>query len=789
SRIPATYPASAPARLPVTPGKLRPPRRAADLVARAALADRVCAPDAPALTLVRAPSGFGKTTFMAEMRDRLVAAGTPCAWLTLDAADNDALRLAVGLDAALDEIGLAPEPGADPVALPAASRGFALLDRVARASRGFALFLDDFEAIREDAALSLVKELIQALPPGARLVVGARTPPALGLARLRARGALQEVDAADLRFSEADAHAFLARRCKLPLTHPELMGLHRKTEGWPAALRLAAVALERRAQAGDFVARFAGSEGAVADYLAEDVLAGQPPERLDFLLRTSILRQLHPDLCDALHPPGGSAELLETLASGNMLLSPVEGAERCYRYHSLFADFLRAQLDRRMPGAAPALHAAAARWYAGAGRPAPAIDHFTEAGDMEGAAALPARHGRAYLEQGRVRLLARWFEALPDAALDARPDLLLVRLWAACFTRPAREALDRLEASGLERAADPAIRAEATAIRPRLLSMIDDYPAAYETGRLALADQTLRSRYAAGVLANCMTTVFTVVGAVEEARASLIDARLATTGAGAEAAGANAFNVMYVESTEGVIDFQEGRFRDAAARFRLALAASREAGAGRADGNAYAALMHAGAVYEANDLRQAAHLLHLHLPMARDVGLVDHLILGHVMLSRIAFEDGELDEAFDLLGELEHLGHRRALPRAAASARLERARALMRRGQPEAAREQIDLARDPGLWQRARGLRFRANDLLFPEMSALRLDLAEGRGAEALPGLRAEIAAARAERRLRRACALRLLEGTALHQAGDRAAATRVLCGVLGEAAREGLMR
>lgn len=775
---------------PVTLGKLRPPRLMADHVARAALAARVCAPGGPAL--IRAPSGFGKTTFMAEMREHLSATGLACAWLTLDAADNDALQLAVSLDAALDDIGLDRDAPAPPPS-EAAGRGFALLDRAARLTGPFALFLDDFEAIREDAALSLVKELIQALPPGARLVVGSRTPPALGLARLRARGALMEADAADLRFSEADAHAFLARRCKLPLTHAELMGLHRKTEGWPAALRLAAVALERRSRASDFVTRFTGSEGAVADYLAEDVLAGQPPERLDFLLRTSILRQLDPDLCDALHPPGGSAEILETLASGNILLSPAEGKERSYRYHSLFADFLRDRLERRMPGAAPALHAAAARWYAEAGRPASAIDHCVEGGDAEGAAFLLERHARGYLEQGRVRLLARWFEALPDAALDSRPGLRLVRIWTACFTRAPQDTLAMLEASALEASDDPALRAEARAVRPLLLSMIDDYPGAYAAGRLALDDQPLRSRYAAGVLANCMTNVFTVVGAVDEARANLARARRATSPDAAPQEppepGANAFNIMYAEATEGIIDLNEGRCRDAAARFRLALAASGKTGAGRADGNGYAALLHAVAVYEANDLRQAAHLLHLHLPMARDVGLLDHLIQGHVMLSRIAFEDGELDEAYDLLGELEHLGHRRALPRAAASARLERARALMNRGQSEAAREQVALAGDPAVWDRARGLHYRANDLLYPELSSLRLDLAEGRGAEALPRLRQEIAAARADRRLRRAGALRLLEGAALHQAGAPHDAARVLREVLSEAAREGLMR
>ncbi|SFJ16143.1 LuxR family transcriptional regulator, maltose regulon positive regulatory protein [Albimonas pacifica] len=410
-------------------GKLRPPSITSDHLSRRRLAERFLAAPGARLTVLRAPSGFGKTMLMAECREALAAQGLRTAWLALDNADNDASRFAAGLVQALAELGVEAPEGEG------AEGWLALLDRLARHGSAFALFLDDFEFISDDAVLSLVRELIGAFPPGARLVVGSRTPPDLGLGRLRAQGLLQEFDAGDLRFSGPETAEFLTRARGLRLAAEDLARLQDKTEGWPAAVRLASIALERQGEGSDFVARFSGSDGAVAEYLAEDVLAAQPAERVRFLLRTSILRRLDPGLCDALHPPGGSAAILEALAAGNVLLTPDDGA---FRYHSLFASFLRAQLARRMPEELPDLHRAAARWYLAQGRPAPAIDHAIEGGDAAFAADLLGRHARGFLEQGRMRLLTRWFDALDPAVFAGRPELQLVRAWALCFTRGPR---------------------------------------------------------------------------------------------------------------------------------------------------------------------------------------------------------------------------------------------------------------------------------------------------------------------------------------------------------------
>ncbi len=752
-------------------GKLRPPSITSDHLSRRRLADRFLAAPGVRLTVLRAPSGFGKTMLMAECHAALAARGVPAAWFALDAADNDASRFAAGLEAAFAGLGLPPAAG---------ESWLALLDRIARLPAPLALFLDDLELVSDGSVLSLLRELVQALPPGGRLVVGSRTPPDLGLGRLRAQGLLQEFDAGDLRFSGDETAEFLTRARGLRLGVEDLARLQDRTEGWPAAVRLASIALER--EGAGFVSRLSGAEGAVAEYLAEDVLAGQRPERVDFLLRTSILRRLEPDLCDALHPPGGSAAILEELARGNVLLTPSEGA---WRYHSLFASFLRTQLMRRRPEEPPRLHRAAAAWYVRAGRPAPAIDHLIEGGDAVGAADLLERHARGFLEQGRMRLLTRWFDSLTAEVLADRRELHLVRGWALCFARGPRAAGKLLDELGLEADPQEDVAAEARALRVLVLSMSDDYHAALPHARGALEGPRLRSRYAAATLANSLASLFTGVGAFDEARRSLLAARREAGAAGDVSSG---FNALYADGTEGIIDLHEGRIRDAGARFRLAIATSADDPLSRNGGNAWAALLHAIALYERNDLRRASHLFHLHLPTARDLGLVDHMILGHVLLSRITAEEGDLDAAMALLDELEHVAGRRDLPRAAASARLERARALMRRGHLDEARAQIRRADDPAVWGSAAALRLRANDLDWPEAQRLRLALHEGRAAEAAAALQREIRAAEAEGRMRRALALRLLYGAARHEAGEPDAAA-TLRAPLAVCAREGVMR
>jgi len=762
-------------------GKLNAPAAHGDHIARLALCEQICRPDGPKVVVARGPAGYGKTTLLAQCQARFQALPMRTAWLTLDRADNDLSRFLRCLTAALGSLagaaGLPPggHDSEDTLAL-------ALVEAVATHRGPFALVLDEFEAITAPAVLDLVQDVIGRLPAQGRLLIGSRHSPGLALGRLRAANQLLEIDAAQLCFSIDEASQFFARR-RPGLTPAEIELLHRKTEGWAAALCLASASLARQPSAAAFIERFSGSDQSVADYLAQDVLASQTPALRRFLLRTSILKQLTAPLCQALLPDMDCADLLNQLENGHVLLTRTAADERQYRYHSLFASYLQSQLRAQAPGDVARLHLAASRWYEAQGRPVPAIDHAIDGGDFDRALSLLEAHAESLLAEGRMRLLSRWLGQLPPAVLAARPLLQAMQVWATCFTRGPSEASLLMADLKLAGSADPAVLAHVRALQPLLLSMMDRQEEAYATGMPSVAALDDALSFTDTALANAMANISAVLGRYHEARALLDTARRA------QSRSASSFNLMYSEAVEGIIDLQEGRMRQAGARFRMAVRSTRNGAYGQANGNAWAGVLYAAWVYETGDLPQAARLLQVYVPLGRDVALPDHLILGYLMLARVAFYEGDPEQTFYLLGELEYLGHQRRLPRIAASARVERARVLLMQGHPQAARDELMRADDADLWRRVEALRLPANDLLYPRLGRLRCQAYDGDPAAALRDLDHDIAQALAARRVRRAYKLQLFRAVALARMKDEAGAFAQLAPLLETAQSEGLCR
>ena len=294
------------------------------------------------LVLVSAPAGFGKSTLLAGW---LAEPDVHGAWVTLDARDNDIVRFARYLAAATAPLASERE---DTAAFDAGSFDPELalvhiLDHLAAAGDRAVLVLDDYHVIDEPAIHRLVASLVERLPPGARLAIATRADPPLALARLRARGELLEIRAEELRFTASEAAA-LVTSTGVELTSAEVEELTDRTEGWAAALRLAAVSLRGRPDHAELVRRFGASHRYILDYVVEEVLAGLPRETQDFLLRTSILERLSGSLCNAVTGRADGQALLEELEHLNLLIIPLDDERRWYRYHALFAEILRARL-------------------------------------------------------------------------------------------------------------------------------------------------------------------------------------------------------------------------------------------------------------------------------------------------------------------------------------------------------------------------------------------------------------------------------------------------------------
>ncbi len=407
--------------------KLYAPRRPNGLVSRPHLTDRVQRGIQSKLTLISAPAGFGKSALLADWLGVAPAEGSVTAWLSLDPGDNHPVEFWTHMIAALRTVVSAI--GAKTLSLlgspdqPIQNVLAPLLNELTALPHDLALVLDDYHTVDSPAIQAGMAFLLEHLPPRVHLVIATRADPALPLARLRARGDLVELRAVDLRFTPDEASAFLNGVMTLGLTAHEVAVLEGRTEGWIAAIQLAGLSMQGRDDIAGFIARFAGDDRYIVDYLVEEVLQRQPEQVRTFLLETSILSRLNGPLSDAVTGQGGGKAMLEAFERGNLLLIPLDDRRDWYRYHHLFADVLQAHLRDERPEHVAELHRRATEWYEQQGERAEAISHAMAGKDFARAADLVELAMPATTRDRQDATLRRWLEALPDELIRTRPVL------------------------------------------------------------------------------------------------------------------------------------------------------------------------------------------------------------------------------------------------------------------------------------------------------------------------------------------------------------------------------
>ena len=385
------------------------------------------------LTLVSAPPGFGKTTLVSEW---VAGCGRPIAWLSLDDGDNDSTRFLSYLVTAVQTLalsqgeGIAPTVGAGMLAALQSSQPpsiesilTTLLNEIAAISGNFVLVLDDYHAIVSKSVDQILTFLIEHLPPQMHLVIATREDPSLPLARLRARGQLTELRAADLRFTSSEAADFLNQVMELNLSAEEITALETRTEGWIAGLQLAAISMRGHPDPASFIQSFTGSHHFVLDYLVEEVLAQQPETVQTFLLRTSILDRMCGSLCAAVlfEATASGQKTLEYLEHANLFIVPLDDERRWYRYHHLFAELLRQRLQQSDNVAD--YHIRASQWYENNDLMLEAFHHAAAANDIERAVRLMESNAMPLHLPGAATVILKWLESLPTAVLNAQPAL------------------------------------------------------------------------------------------------------------------------------------------------------------------------------------------------------------------------------------------------------------------------------------------------------------------------------------------------------------------------------
>jgi len=418
--------------------KLAIPPVRSDLVARPRLTNQLQLGIQRPFTLIAAPAGFGKTTVLSIW---LEYAPFSAAWVSLESGDDDLIRFWPYVFTALERVhpgsgasALALLQGPDPQQLPPIETILTVwINGLAALSHEVVLILDDYHLITAPPIHRSVTYLVDHLPHQLHLVMATRADPPLPLARLRTRGHLTEIRAADLRFTSEETTAFLTRTLGLHLSGEDIAALEARTEGWIAGLQLAALSMQGRKDISAFLKAFTGSQRYIIDYLAEEVLARQPEPVQTFLLQTAILERLQGSLCEAVigeHDGQASGQaMLEQLEQANLFLTPLDDERRWYRYHQLFAEALRHRLQRKHPTLVPELHRRASAWYEQQGLKHDAVHHALAATDFAQAARLIEQAFNSLVRRGEIATLQRWVAALPDELVRSNIELSVLQGW------------------------------------------------------------------------------------------------------------------------------------------------------------------------------------------------------------------------------------------------------------------------------------------------------------------------------------------------------------------------
>jgi LuxR family maltose regulon positive regulatory protein len=648
--------------------KLYIPHPKRELVHRPRLIERLHTGMARKLTLISAPAGYGKTTLVS---DWIARSQVPAAWLSLDASDNDVGRFFNYVIAALQ--GVHPDIGseirpileseADP---PIEHLLTALVNDIAVSAKNMILILDDYHVIREIKIHHALSFLLDHIPPGTHVVITSRTDPPMPLGRLRVRRELTEIRESDLRFALEETTAFLNDLTNLGLSRSDIKTLVARTEGWIAGLQLAALTLQGCTDKHDLITTFSGSHRHLIDYLVYEVMSRQPEEVRAFLLHTSILKQFNGSLCDALMLQSNSKEILLTLEASNLFLIPLDNERRWYRYHHLFADFLRQRLRETEPEIIPELYVRASQWYEDNRMLDEAIERALDGNDTTRAARLLDENVETFvLVNGEITSLLRWTDRVP-ADVRARFPRLCIYHALALLVEYRLDAVEPTLALAEAHLAEPETLPEtfaasqitglANMVRIRAAQQRGDYARSVE---LALATlRALPKKRGTSVLRGVLTTHLGMgyfgLGHMENAHRFLHNALVLNQQTGIRYAALVCIEcLMLVEiargaprqarenGEKGLHWIEEWSRPEASKRRPIRMLAHLRLGLGRV-------------LYEMNDLTQATEVLNqctAYYELVRSQSRIS----GYLLLVDLYQALGDVETALGYLRKLEHI--------------------------------------------------------------------------------------------------------------------------------------
>ncbi|HEX3545505.1 MAG TPA: protein kinase [Mycobacterium sp.] len=668
-----------PTPTPPTPAtKYRPPATTRSLLARDRLTGALRAGGRRRLVLIHAPSGFGKSTLAAQWRDELVCDGVTVGWLTVDDDDNNVVwflahllesirRVRPALAASLCQV--LEEHGDD------ASRYVltSLIDEIHEKDDRIALVIDDWQRVTDPGTTAALGFLLEHGCHHLQLIVTSWSRAGLPVSKLRMQDELVEIDGGSLRFDAEEARLFLNDVGGLRLSGSDVKALATSTDGWAAALQLATLSLRGGADADHLVAKMSGASDVIGDFLAENVMDNTEPELAEFLLATSITERICGGLASVLAQTSRGQAMLEEVERRGLFLERIDGDTEWFRYHQMFAEFLRRRLERDRPDRIVDLHSCASAWFAEHGYLNEAVDHALAAGDPARAVQLVEDDETKLLEQSKMTTLLGIINKLPPRVVASRPRVQLNLAWAHILLQhaaPAHAALNRFEAAvdreGSSETARADLAAEANVLRgvAQIFADQTDGVDALVAEAMSRPD-TLHPRVA-GVAGN-------VAAFVAICRFEFDDAHRLLQWAEPYQEMMGPFAGVYARCYRGIAARHQLDFPSAVARFREAYELGAQVGTHSHAARLAGALL-GQALYETGESTEAVRLLDESYRLGPEGGGVDYLAARYVFGARVRAAQGDRASAVDRLAAGMRTADQLRLPRLAAAINNERIR-------------------------------------------------------------------------------------------------------------------
>ncbi|TQC47308.1 protein kinase [Rhodococcus sp. WS4] len=633
------------------------------------------------LALIHAPAGFGKSTLAAQWRDLLTNSGTPVAWLSVDRDDNNVVWFLAHLLEAIAWVRPALAHDLPQVLQEQGEQATkyvlsALVDEIHDTGEAITVVIDDWHRVSDAATISAMAALLDSDCHHLRFTVTSRTQAGLPLSRLRVRDELVEIDSTALRFDLPEAESFLADQRGLTLTAADVADLRESTDGWVAALQLASLSLRGHTDPTTLIGQLSGRHHAIGEYLAENVLTSLEPDLLDFLLATSVTERISGGLASTLTGSSHAQARLEEIENRDLFLRRLDEDGEWFRYHHLFAEFLRRRLERDQPDRVGELHHRASHWFGEHHLLSEAVDHALASDDSDLAVKWVEREGMQLVEQSQMATLIGLIDKLPPQQVIAHPVLQIALAWSHVLLHhpapSALRALDRAEASLTQHTRsdeDPtALLIEASLVRGVVELFADRSDTLSERISHCLERPESVRPFVASGAANVAS--FEAIYRFDFAAAR----RWQEWATPYNQQTSGPFSVLYGYCFAGIAAHEQLDISVAEKYFRMALRLAQQSGGGQTYATRVAGAILGDLLYEQGHVPEAEVLLDASHTLRSEGGIVDFMLATYGTGSRIKALRGDLGAAYRLLDEGAEIADMLTLPRLAARIRNERIR-------------------------------------------------------------------------------------------------------------------